>query len=101
MPKKKRKSKDRYVEYYEKVLLQFLGFEKEIYTTGRINCYVFYHYPIGKMILYTKANKIQQCKSRKWVDHADEYIVRVVLKEKDIPSYTKFISGEQGKIRFS
>lgn len=101
MPKKKRKSENKYIEYYEQVLLQFLGFEKEIYTTGRANCYAFYHYPIGKMILYTKANKIQQCKSRKWVNNADEYIIRVVLKEKKIPTYIGFVSGEQSKIKFN
>ena len=86
----KREQQDKWVLYYNKCLLHYLGLEKDIYTTKTTNVYVFYHYPFGRMKLFVKANKIQQAKNGKWITDAADFIIRIVLKDKTCPTYNEY-----------
>lgn len=94
-----KKEKEKYKIYYDKVLLQFLGLEKDIYL-GKNGSLIFYHYPIGKMILWCGANKIQQTKNATWIYDADKFIISKILKEKKVPTYIQFYNGTQIKIQY-
>lgn len=86
-PKDARK---RYIDYYDNCLIQFLGFEKDIYTTRQKNVYTFYHYSMGRMKLYTAVNKIYQISGRKWITNADQFLLRFVLFDKSCPTFQEY-----------
>lgn len=84
MSKSKQKVRNENNAYYKKVLLQFLGLEREVYS--HTNSSVKFYFNNSVLILWTGANKIQEARTGKWISNADEYIIRNVLKEKDVPT---------------
>lgn len=96
-PKQSKALKLKYKTYYEKVLLQFLGFEKDIYVNNN-GSLAFYAYPYGRMVLWIAANKIQRTKDRVWVSDADFFIINSILKKDRPPTFHEYYSGVQTKI---
>ena len=71
-------------KYYSKVLLQFLGLEKEVFRHTE-HTVTFYH-KNAIYILWYGANKLQVKKSGRWITSADKFIINDVLKDKSIPT---------------
>lgn len=74
--------------YYKKVLLQILGLEKEIFVHVNSSCKFYYNNE--SYILWTGANKLQHCKSGRWINNADKFIISNVLREQDVQTLSEF-----------
>lgn len=74
--------------YYEGVLLQFLGIEKEVENHTEYSL-IFFHKGLT-YILWPGANKIQIKDTSEWIYDADIFIIDKVLKENSIPYLSSF-----------
>ena len=91
--KTQRKKREINREYYNKVLLKYLGFEKEIFDHTE-HSVKFYHNN-NLMILWTGANKIQEAFTGKWIIDADEFIIKNVLhSDRSAPTLKQFYGKE-------
>ena len=86
-------------EYYKKMLIPFLAWEKDVYN-GRNGSIIFYAYPYGRMTVWIGKNKINQRTPFKWISNADEFIVKKIIKSKEVMTFTEFSSGYQSSLRF-
>lgn len=76
--------------YFRNYLFSFLGFEKDVYVND-CGSYTFYNKG-EKLILWIGTNKIQIAKNNNWISNADKYIIKNIIKEKniyDINEYNK------------
>ena len=79
-------------KYYSKVLLQFLGLEKEVFRHTE-HTVTFYH-KNAIYILWYGANKLQEKKSGRWIINADTFIINNVLNEKSAPTFNQYTNPE-------
>ena len=96
--KASKKQEERYKEYYKKVLLPFLAWEKDVYV-GRNGSFIFYAYPYGRMTVWVAKNKINQITPFKWITEADKFIIKKIIRSREVPTFAEYFGGTQSKVK--
>ena len=79
-------------DYYDAVILNELGEVKKVSKHTEFS--LKFNHDNKDYILWCGANKLQECKTAKWIPDADTFIINDVLKDKSIPTFNQYTNPE-------